>query len=115
MLLFFADGFNGDAEQFCSAVTRDCISLAGFQVVTCIEATRINGWHSNRHGWFGCCFSSGNIKIGIEYDHGWDPVGSQFRVTRSRGFWLRTLTAVLHPKPMPDFLVTLHVIGPSRL
>jgi hypothetical protein len=24
-------------------------------------------------------------------DHGWDPVGSQLRVTRSRGFWLRTL------------------------
>jgi hypothetical protein len=29
--------------------------------------------------------------VGIGYDHGWDPVGSQFRVTRSRGFWLRTL------------------------
>jgi hypothetical protein len=29
--------------------------------------------------------------MGIGHAHGWDPVGSQFRVTRSRGFWLRTL------------------------
>jgi hypothetical protein len=33
----------------------------------------------------------GNVRIGIGHAHGWDPVGSQFRVTRSRGFWLRTL------------------------
>jgi len=29
--------------------------------------------------------------VGIGSAHGWNPVGSQFRVTRSRGFWLRTL------------------------
>jgi hypothetical protein len=33
----------------------------------------------------------GNIRVGVGHAHGWDPVGSQFRVTRSRGFWLRTL------------------------
>jgi hypothetical protein len=33
----------------------------------------------------------GNLKIGVGSDHGWRPVGSQFRVTRSRGFWIRTL------------------------
>ena len=32
-----------------------------------------------------------NLKVGIGSAHGWNPVGSQFRVTRSRGFWLRTL------------------------
>ncbi|MCJ7432140.1 MAG: FIST C-terminal domain-containing protein, partial [Anaerolineales bacterium] len=36
-------------------------------------------------------FMRGNIRVGIGSAHGWDPVGSQFRVTRSRGFWLRTL------------------------
>jgi hypothetical protein len=36
-------------------------------------------------------FTRGNLKVGVGYDHGWNPVGSQFRVTRSRGFWLRTL------------------------
>ena len=29
--------------------------------------------------------------MGVGAAHGWNPVGSQFRVTRSRGFWLRTL------------------------
>jgi hypothetical protein len=29
--------------------------------------------------------------VGIGSAHGWAPVGSQFRITRSRGFWLRTL------------------------
>jgi hypothetical protein len=29
--------------------------------------------------------------MGVGYAHGWDPVGGQMRVTRSRGFWLRTL------------------------
>jgi len=33
----------------------------------------------------------GNIRVGVGTAHGWAPVGSQFRVTRSRGFWLRTL------------------------
>jgi hypothetical protein len=33
----------------------------------------------------------GEVRVGVGYAHGWNPVGSQFRVTRSRGFWLRTL------------------------
>ena len=36
-------------------------------------------------------FLRGNLKIGVGSDHGWKPVGSKFRVTGSRGFWLRTL------------------------
>ncbi|MBI2331238.1 MAG: FIST C-terminal domain-containing protein [Chloroflexi bacterium] len=36
-------------------------------------------------------FLRGNLQVGVGADHGWDPVGNQFRVTRSRGFWLRTL------------------------
>jgi hypothetical protein len=31
------------------------------------------------------------MRVGIGSSHGWNPVGSQFRITRSRGFWLRTL------------------------
>jgi hypothetical protein len=33
----------------------------------------------------------GAVRVGVGFAHGWDPVGNQFRVTRSRGFWLRTL------------------------
>ncbi len=53
-LFFFADGFNGDADQLCSALGDGSFPLAG-------------------------ALSSGDL------------LGSQFRVTRSRGFWLRTL------------------------
>ena len=42
-------------------------------------------------GSLSAAFLRGNVRVGIGYAHGWDPVGSQFRVTRSRGFWLRTL------------------------
>ena len=36
-------------------------------------------------------FCAATVRVGIGAAHGWNPVGSQFRVTRSRGFWLRTL------------------------
>ena len=42
-------------------------------------------------GSLAAAFLRGNIRLGIGYAHGWDPVGSQFRISRSRGFWLRTL------------------------
>ena len=42
-------------------------------------------------GSLSAAFLRGNLRMGVGYAHGWDPVGSQFRVTRSRGFWLRTL------------------------
>jgi len=39
----------------------------------------------------GAAFLRGNLHVGVGADYGWDPVGNQFRITRSRGFWLRTL------------------------
>jgi hypothetical protein len=42
-------------------------------------------------GGLAAAFLRGPVKIGVGYAHGWDPIGTQFRVTRSRGFWLRTL------------------------
>ena len=38
-------------------------------------------------GGMAAAFLRGNIKVGIGYGHGWHPVGSRFRVTRSRSFW----------------------------
>ncbi len=91
--LFFADGFNGDAEQLCNALgsgpipwvgglssgdlhTGSTYQMAGIQTGT---------------GALAAAFLRGSLRVGMGSDHGWDPVGSQFRVTRSRGFWLRTL------------------------
>lgn len=92
-LLFFADGFNGDAEQFCNALTAGVLPLAG-----ALSSGDLNNGNTYQiagnqtgSGGLAAAFLKGNLRIGIGFDHGWDPVGSQFRVTRSRGFWLRTL------------------------
>lgn len=92
-LLFFADGFNGDADQLCSALPNANIQLAG-----ALSSGDLHTGHSYQlagpqtgTGALAGAILSGDIRVGIGYAHGWNPVGSHFRVTRSRGFWLRTL------------------------
>lgn len=91
-ILVFADGLNGSAEDFCAGIpanipllgglaSGDLQSANGFQIAS-LQAGR---------GAMGAAFLRGDIRVGIGYGHGWMPVGSHFRVTRSRGFWLRTL------------------------
>jgi hypothetical protein len=91
-LLFFADGFNGDADQLCSALPGG-IPLAGV-----LSSGDLHTGHSYQlagpqtgTGALTGVVLRGGLRVGIGYAHGWNPVGSQFRVTRSRGFWLRTL------------------------
>ncbi|GAB4539013.1 MAG: hypothetical protein Fur002_03460 [Anaerolineales bacterium] len=91
-LLFFADGFNGDAEQFCSALTP------GLEIVGALSSGDLHTGNSyqmanNQSGSGGlvAAFLRGNLRVGVGFAHGWQPVGNQFRITRSRGFWLRTL------------------------
>ncbi len=92
-LFFFADGFNGDADQLCSA-----ISNMSFPLVGALSAGDLHTGHSYQiagpqtgTGALSAAFLRGDIRVGVGAAHGWNPVGSQFRVTRSRGFWLRTL------------------------
>lgn len=91
--LFFADGFNGDAEQLCSAIQPGSFSIAGGLSSGDLHtgATYQIAGTQTGTGSLAAAFLRGNIRVGVGYAHGWDPVGSQFRVTRSRGFWLRTL------------------------
>jgi hypothetical protein len=91
-LFFFADGFNGDADQLCSALS------ISFPMVGGLAAGDLHTGHSYQmagpqtgSGSLAGAFLRGNIRVGIGSAHGWNPVGSQFRITRSRGFWLRTL------------------------
>jgi len=92
-ILFFADGFNGDAEQMCLALTGAPLSLIGglssgnphTGTTSQIAGTQAGS------GSLAAAIMDGNLKIGVGSDHGWRPVGSQFRVTRSRGFWIRAL------------------------
>jgi len=92
-LLFFADGFNGDAEQLCAALTgRSAPMLGGLSSGDLNTGTtyQIAGTQAGTGG-LSAAILRGNVRIGMGRAHGWDPVGSQFRITRSRGFWLRTL------------------------
>jgi len=86
------DGFNGDAEEFCAKIPGN-VPFAG-----CLSSGDINSGFCYQiantqygSGGLSAMFIRGDIKIGIGHAHGWIPVGSRYRVTRSRGFWLRTL------------------------
>jgi hypothetical protein len=90
--LFFADGFNGDAEQFCNALSAN-LNIIGALSSGDLHTGNTYQLTGNQTGTGGlvAALLRGNLKIGVGAQHGWDPVGSQLRVTRSRGFWLRTL------------------------
>jgi hypothetical protein len=91
-MIFFADGFNGDADQLCAALATS-IPLAGALSSGDLHAGlsyQLAGPQTGS-GALAAAFLRGNVRVGIGSAHGWTPVGSQFRVTRSRGFWLRTL------------------------
>ncbi len=92
-MLCFADGFNGDAEQFCAAMQPNPLLVAGGLSSGDLHAGNTYQMAGNQSGTgsLAAALLRGNIRMGVGYAHGWDPVGSQFRVTRSRGFWLRTL------------------------
>lgn len=91
--LVFADGFNGDAEQFCASIPPNHLPLAGGLSSGDLHTGNTYQMSGNQTGTgsMTAAFLRGNIQVGIGSGHGWDSVGKQFRVTRSRGFWLRTL------------------------
>ena len=92
-VLFFADGFNGDADQLCSSITGSSVRFMG-----ALASGDLHTGHSYQlagpqtgNGALAAAIIRGDLRVGVGASHGWKPVGSQFRVTRSRGFWLRTL------------------------
>jgi len=95
-IIVFADGLNGSAEEFCAALPPGLPLLGGFSSgdLQSSNSFQIAGMQSGM-GSLAAAFLRGNLKVGIGHGHGWHPVGSHFRVTRSRGFWLRTLDG--HP------------------
>jgi hypothetical protein len=92
-LFFFADGFNGDADQLCNAISPGTFPLVGALSSGDLhtgQSYQMAGPQTGT-GALSAAFLHGDVRIGVGAAHGWNPVGSQFRVTRSRGFWLRTL------------------------
>lgn len=95
-LLVFADGLNGNAEDFCSALPANIPLVGGLSSgdPQSQDNYQMAGPQSGNGG-MAAAFLRGNIVVGVGHGHGWHPVGSHFRVTRSRGFWVRTLDG--HP------------------
>ncbi len=91
-LLVFADGLNGNAEEFCNALPANMPLVGGLSTgdPQSQDGYQIAGSQSGNAG-MAAAFLRGNISVGIGHGHGWHPVGNHFRVTRSRGFWVRTL------------------------
>jgi hypothetical protein len=90
--LLFADGFNADAEQLCANLAPGT-KLAGALSSGDLHAGNAYQIGNTFFGAGGLALArlEGNIRVGVGYGHGWQPVGTHFRVTRSRGFWVRTL------------------------
>ncbi|HEY3311614.1 MAG TPA: FIST N-terminal domain-containing protein [Anaerolineales bacterium] len=95
-VIVFADGLNADTEEFCNNLPAGLPVLGGLASGSLVNANtfQIAGMQSGS-GALAAAFLRGNFKIGTGYGHGWHPVGGHFRVTRARGFWLRTLDG--HP------------------
>lgn len=95
-VLVFADGLNGNAEEFCAGLPAGLPISGGLSSGDLENANsfQLAGTQSGS-GALGAAFLRGNFKVGIGYGHGWQPAGNHFRVTRTRGFWLRTLDG--HP------------------
>jgi hypothetical protein len=91
-LLVFADGLNGNADDFCNALpaTMPLVGALASGDPQNQASYQITGAQYGNGG-MAAAFLRGNIKVGIGHGHGWHPVGSHFRVTRSRGFWVRAL------------------------
>ena len=90
--MLFADGFNADAEQLCNSLpagTNLTGALSSGDLHTG-SAYQIGGAQFGAGGLALARFE-GQIRVGVGYGHGWQPVGTHFRVTRSRGVWVRTL------------------------
>lgn len=90
--LLFADGFNADAEQLCSSLPPGANLIGGLSSgdLHTGNAYQIGGAQFGSGG-LTLARLEGRIRVGVGYGHGWQPVGTHFRVTRSRGFWVRTL------------------------
>ncbi len=92
-LLFFADGFTGNIEQLCASLEIPNVPIVGGlssgnanTLSTFVLANLFQGG-----GALAAMILRGEVRLGVGYAHGWQAVGKQFRITRSRGFWLRML------------------------
>ncbi len=92
LVLGLGDGFNGNAAEFCAALPGNINFLGGLASGDTTNSLSYQAIGSQTGtGSLGAAFLRGPFQVTAAYGHGWLPSGYRFRVTRSRGFWLRTL------------------------
>ena len=86
-VLFFADGFNGDAEQFCAAMPETTFPIVGALSSGDLHTGSTFQMAGNQSGTgsLAAAILRGDVRVGVGYTHGWDPVGSQFRLSHAHG------------------------------
>lgn len=91
-ILAFADAFNGDIEQFLENLATPSILLGALSAGQ-VQRGRNYQLCDNQSGQGALAALSlqGDLPIAYGYGHGWKTAGVIFRITRSRGFWIRTL------------------------
>jgi hypothetical protein len=91
--ILFADGFAGDAQQLCDSIQGEAPLCVGALSVGNLQTGGNYQMAGNQAGAgaMAAAFLGSGVRLGIGQAHGWDPVGSQLRISRSRGFWLRAL------------------------
>src|SRR5688500_18519930 len=85
-IICFADGFNANEEQFCAAIPANSIAVVGALHFGDLHTgnTFLLAGSQTGIGGLAAAYLRGNLRMGVGYDHGWNPIGRQFRVTRSR-------------------------------
>lgn len=105
-LFVVADGHAGDYEALAAN-----LPVGNFQFAGCLaggdlrlgRTYQIGGTKAGAGGLAAAYIKQDKLRVGIGVGHGWKPVGANFRITRSRGPWVRALDG----KPATDAYAAL--------
>jgi hypothetical protein len=132
VLLMVADGLGGDYDELLGRLPAGKYSVVGCLAGGDLQVGRtyqLGGEKFGPDGLAAAYLSSEKMRLGVGVGHGWQPVGANFRVTHSRGLWVRSLNgkpasdgyATLFGKPARDWafpplntLVRLYPLGIER-
>lgn len=92
--LLFADAFNGDIGRFLEFFSDWEKALLGGLSAGPVRRGRnyqISSQFAGLGSAVGLILRGDAFRLGYGARHGWQPSGKLFRITRSRGFWVRTL------------------------
>jgi hypothetical protein len=92
--LLFADAFNGDIGRFLEFFSGWEGTLLGGLSAGPVRRGRnyqLSSQFTGLGAAVGLVLRGDAFRMGYGARHGWQPSGKVFRVTRSRGFWVRTL------------------------